>query len=111
MSEHTGHEYPAPNGAAANPDQGAGLHAPKELVGLSKVWWWLRFVVIVEWEEMTARFDKWTRSTNTAEAANKELEYYCPMHPTVVRDNNKEKCPICFMPLSKRKKGEVYDES
>jgi membrane fusion protein, copper/silver efflux system len=130
MSEHTGHEYPTPNGAAANPDQGAGLHAPKELVGLSKVWWWLRFVlivqlarlrfiailaaigfVIVEWEEMTARFDKWTRSTNTAEAANKDLEYYCPMHPTVVRDNNKEKCPICFMPLSKHKKGEVSDES
>ena len=29
------------------------------------------------------------------------------MHPTIVRDSNKEKCPICFMPLSKRKKGEV----
>lgn len=32
-------------------------------------------------------------------------EYYCPMHPRVVRDN-KEKCPICSMPLSERKKGE-----
>jgi Cu(I)/Ag(I) efflux system membrane fusion protein len=28
------------------------------------------------------------------------------MHPTVIRDNPKDKCPICFMPLSKRKKGE-----
>ena len=25
--------------------------------------------------------------------------------PPIVRDNAKEKCPICFMPLSKRKKG------
>src|SRR5260370_33070478 len=28
------------------------------------------------------------------------------MQPTVSRDNPKEKCPICFMPLTKRKKGE-----
>ena len=31
------------------------------------------------------------------------------MHPSVVRDNGKEKCPICFMPLSKRKKGQVHE--
>ena len=31
------------------------------------------------------------------------------MHPSIVRDDNKEKCPICFMPLSKRKKGEKSD--
>ena len=33
------------------------------------------------------------------------------MHPTVIRDNNKEKCPICFMPLSKRARGEATDET
>jgi multidrug efflux pump subunit AcrA (membrane-fusion protein) len=32
------------------------------------------------------------------------------MHPTVIRAWNKEKCPICFMPLSKRKKGQRSDE-
>ncbi len=37
-------------------------------------------------------------------------EWFCPMHPSVVRDNSKDKCPICFMPLSKRKKGDVHDE-
>jgi Cu(I)/Ag(I) efflux system membrane fusion protein len=31
------------------------------------------------------------------------------MHPTIVRDNAKDKCPICFMPLSKRKKGEASE--
>src|SRR5262249_491026 len=48
----------------------------------------------------------WTRpaTTGTAAAAS-DVEYFCPMHPTVIRDNPNEKCPICFMPLSKRKKG------
>ncbi|MGA8616651.1 MAG: efflux RND transporter periplasmic adaptor subunit, partial [Xanthobacteraceae bacterium] len=39
-------------------------------------------------------------------------EYFCPMHPNVVRqtlepDGSVPKCPICGMPLSLRKKGEV----
>jgi multidrug efflux pump subunit AcrA (membrane-fusion protein) len=33
------------------------------------------------------------------------------MHPAIVRDNPKEKCPICFMPLSKRRKGAAQEES
>ena len=33
------------------------------------------------------------------------------MHPSMVRDNNKEVCPICFMPLTKRKKGEATAEA
>ncbi len=102
----------------------------KELAGLSKVLWWVRFVlivqlarlrfiailavigfVIVKWDYLIAYYDKWTRPAGASEAANSDHEYYCPMHPTVVRSNNKDKCPICFMPLSKRKKGEVSDES
>ena len=33
------------------------------------------------------------------------IEYYCPMHPQVVQDASGT-CPICGMPLAKRKKGE-----
>ncbi|HET6576534.1 MAG TPA: efflux RND transporter periplasmic adaptor subunit [Fimbriiglobus sp.] len=62
-------------------------------------------VVIVEWDLLTAYYDKWTRPTSAAAAAESHVEYFCPMHPTVIRDSNKEKCPICHMPLSKRKKG------
>ena len=29
-------------------------------------------------------------------------DYFCPMHPQIVRENPGEKCPTCNMPLSKR---------
>src|SRR5262245_5638537 len=64
--------------------------------------------VIVEWDTLLAWYEQYTRPTSAA-AAESDSEYYCPMHPAVVRDNGKEKCPVCAMPLSKRKKGEVSD--
>lgn len=63
--------------------------------------------VIVKWDDLAARYEKWTRPAAGADIADSDHEFFCPMHPTVVRDTNKEKCPICFMPLSKRKKGDV----
>jgi Cu(I)/Ag(I) efflux system membrane fusion protein len=47
--------------------------------------------------------------TNAVEA---DTEFFCPMHPTVIRtttdpDGSVPKCPICGMPLSVRKKGEA----
>ena len=39
-------------------------------------------------------------------AAASDVEYFCPMHPNVVR-GEPAICPICGMPLSRRKKGEV----
>lgn len=67
-------------------------------------------VVIIKWDLLKAYYERWTRPVDAvAAAADPDTEYFCPMHPSIVRDNNKEKCPICFMPLSRRKKGEATD--
>ncbi len=107
-----------------------GLRAPPGYGPLRKLWWWfdfiilvnlarLRFIfiliaiglVIVYWDTLAAHYDRWTRKADEKKTAASDIEYFCPMHPTVVRDNPKDKCPICFMPLSKRKKGEAHEES
>src|SRR5262249_49810227 len=53
------------------------------------------------------RYDKWMRpaGTETGHAAVSGIEYYCPMHPQVVQEE-RGSCPICGMPLARRKKGE-----
>src|SRR5581483_11196249 len=45
-----------------------------------------------------------TRTSTETELVG-DTEYFCPMHPYIVRDNGKEKCPICHMDLAKRKRG------
>jgi membrane fusion protein, copper/silver efflux system len=111
-------------GSPTSRDDEGGLRAPPELTGWRKAWWWFDFVVlvnlarlrfiaillvigviIVKWDTLTAYYEKWTRPATTQAAVASDVEYFCPMHPTVIRDRPGEKCPICFMPLSKRKKG------
>jgi multidrug efflux pump subunit AcrA (membrane-fusion protein) len=106
-------------------DDEGGLHAPPDLKGWRKAWWWFDFIILVnlarlrfiailvvigviimKWDALAAYYDRWTRSDDSTEATGSDIEYYCPMHPSIVRGNNKEVCPICFMPLAKRKKGE-----
>jgi membrane fusion protein, copper/silver efflux system len=103
-----------------------GLRAPSHLTGWRKAWWWFDFIILVklarlrfvailvligvvitQWDTLLAYYDKWTRPENAtaAAAAESDIEYFCPMHPSIVRDNNKDVCPVCFMPLTKRKKG------
>src|SRR5260370_18657713 len=45
-----------------------------------------------------------------AAATHSDTEYYCPMHPQIIRDKPGEKCRICGKPLSERKKGEPSAE-
>ena len=74
----------------------------------------LRFILILAaigtvigfWDTLIGYYEKWTRPLHGhAEAVSAETEYFCPMHPFIVRDNRKEPCPICHMELAKRKKG------
>ncbi len=114
---HPGTPNPEP------PDEG-GLRAPPGLSYWRKVWWWFDFVILVklarlrfvavlvaigavitQWDTLVAYYEKYTRPSGEAVAVAGDTEFFCPMHPSVIRSNGKEKCPICFMPLSKRKKG------
>jgi Cu(I)/Ag(I) efflux system membrane fusion protein len=75
----------------------------------------LRFFIILaliggialSWNSITVRWEKWTRPPATTHS---DTEYYCPMHPQIIRDKPGEKCPICGMPLSERQKGESTSE-
>ncbi len=119
MSEHKLLEPPIDEG---------GLSAPPGLSFWGKAWWWFDFIILVklarlrfvavlvaigvvitQWDSLIAYYEKWTRSPGDALQVAGDVEWFCPMHPTVVRDNSREKCPVCFMPLSKRKKGESSD--
>jgi Cu(I)/Ag(I) efflux system membrane fusion protein len=63
-------------------------------------------LVFAYWDTLWNRYDKWMRPESShGRATATGFEYYCPMHPQVVRDEPGS-CPICGMPLSKRKKGE-----
>jgi Cu(I)/Ag(I) efflux system membrane fusion protein len=72
----------------------------------------LRFIALMAatglifgyWDTIWNHYEKWTRPAGDHLAAASDIEYFCPMHPNVVRDHPGN-CPICGMPLSKRAKG------
>ena len=63
-------------------------------------------VVSWKWELIMNTVDKYTRPKEAQDLVQGEYEWFCPMHPTIIRPDDKQKCPICGMPLSRRKKGE-----
>jgi Cu(I)/Ag(I) efflux system membrane fusion protein len=59
-----------------------------------------------------AKTAHWLWPQGSSGGAESDTEYYCPMHPHVVRPTldphgAMPKCPICGMPLSPRQKGET----
>jgi Cu(I)/Ag(I) efflux system membrane fusion protein len=66
--------------------------------------------LIFYWDALSAVYEKWTRPAAAQETADADSEFWCPMHPTIVRDHP-DKCPICGMPLSKRKKNAAEAEA
>jgi RND family efflux transporter MFP subunit len=67
-------------------------------------------LVVGYWDNLKNYADKWTRPAlapdSLAAADASGIEFYCTMHPNVVR-SEPGACPICGMPLTKRKKGEA----
>jgi membrane fusion protein, copper/silver efflux system len=72
----------------------------------------LRFILLMvvvgliasQWENIMNRWDRWTRPAATGAAVeSSDVEYFCPMHPNIVRATEGT-CPICGMPLSRRDK-------
>lgn len=74
----------------------------------------LRFVLLMvvvgliaaHWDTIAAHLERWTQPHHAAVEAESRYEYYCPMHPSVVR-GEPGNCPICGMPLVARVKGEA----
>ncbi|ODT98482.1 MAG: hypothetical protein ABS79_05805 [Planctomycetes bacterium SCN 63-9] len=72
----------------------------------------LRFIALMAgtgllfayWDTLWNRYDKWMRPTAEIHASLDGTEYFCPMHPQVIQPESGS-CPICGMPLAKRKKG------
>ncbi|MBI3098988.1 MAG: efflux RND transporter periplasmic adaptor subunit [Planctomycetes bacterium] len=63
-------------------------------------------LIVGNWGYIMNTMDRWTRPEKGADLVESEFEWFCPMHPSVIRKDASEKCPICGMPLSRRKRGE-----
>jgi Cu(I)/Ag(I) efflux system membrane fusion protein len=59
------------------------------------------------WENIVNHVDRWRRPVRVVQAAAQaDVEYFCPMHPNIVR-SEPGSCPICGMPLAERPRTEV----
>lgn len=63
-------------------------------------------IVAAQWDGIVGRVERLARPARVDRAGESTHEFYCPMHPSVVRGEHGS-CPICGMPLTKRLKGEA----
>ena len=103
MNSDHGPQFPQEDSNDANRrgDEG-GLRAPPGLTGWRKAWWWFDFIILVklarlrfiailvvigvvitQWDTLVAYYDKWTRPAGGRRRPRSDVEYFCPMHPTV----------------------------
>ena len=100
---------PSTPGAAAPLTRGQKFRLVVKVVELR-----LRFVALMAitglsfayWDTLWNHYDKWMRPAAGTHVVMAGIEYYCPMHPAVVQGEAGQ-CPICGMPLAKRKRGET----
>ncbi len=67
-------------------------------------------LVVGYWDHIKNYYDRWTRPAvapdSLVSTAAGDIEFYCPMHPEVVRSQAGQ-CPKCGMPLVKRNRGQA----
>ena len=68
-------------------------------------------LVLAKWETLVAISKRVMWSQVGGEIAGNDYEYFCPMHPSFSSQKKNEKCPICFMALSRRKKGGLSSDA
>src|SRR5262249_55826836 len=69
----------------------------------------LRFVFLIAgtglvfgyWDAFANRLEKWSRPSGRRPRSVGRVEYYCPMHPTVI-GGEPDRCPSCGMTMAKR---------
>jgi Cu(I)/Ag(I) efflux system membrane fusion protein len=72
----------------------------------------LRFIVLMlgtglvfgYWDTLANRFEKWRRPPGGIHEGAGRIEYFCPMHPSIIVATSGE-CPTCGMPLARRVRG------
>jgi Cu(I)/Ag(I) efflux system membrane fusion protein len=68
----------------------------------------LTALVFANWDTIGNHIDRWRSPHVTTLATDHARDYFCPMHPSVVREVAGS-CPICGMPLSQRMKGAIEE--
>ena len=101
------------------PNEAGQPKDPGRRSAMHSLWWALdivsvrlRFILLMVlvglvvgyWEDISNHVDRWLRPAKTPSlVAATEVEYYCPMHPNIIR-SEPGNCPICGMPLVERAK-------